>query len=345
MIRFSSSEEVDGEKMKVLFPQPIEAEAVGVFEKNGVQWITAGEPKPEIVGPLMEGAQAIVLRTGIRITRELLSYPNDLMTISRTGAGVDNVDLSAATEKGVIVTSSIGVNTTSVAEHALALILALFKQLFLMDGEVRRGNFSIRYRNCPRDLRGKTIGIVGFGRIGSSIARACHTAFAMNVLAYDLFLSESQKAACRDWVTFTELPDLCNRSDVISIHTPLTKDTERIFDRAFFSGMKKTAFIINTSRGGVINEPDLIHALREGVIAGAGLDVFEQEPIPPGNELLSMKNVILTPHTAALTEECVNRMAVAGAERVIDLFNGFIPENVANPEVLSLPRWKYLREK
>lgn len=331
--------------MKVLLPQPIEAEAVSILEKNGVEWITAVEPKPEIVGPLMKEAQAIVLRTGIRITRELLSSPNDLMTISRTGAGVDNVDLSAATEKGIIVTSSIGVNTTSVAEHALALILALFKQLFLMDGEVRKGNFSIRYQNHPRDLLGKTIGIVGFGRIGSLIARACNTVFAMKVLAHDVFLSDQQKAACQDWVTFTDLPDLCKNSDVISIHTPLTKDTEKMFGRSFFSGMKKTAFIINTSRGGVIDEPDLIRALREGVIAGAGLDVFEHEPIQPGSDLLSMKNVILTPHTAALTEECVNRMAVAGAERVVDLFNGFIPENVANPEVLALERWKYLRKK
>lgn len=331
--------------MKVLLPQPIEAEAIRVLEKNGVHWITAGEPKPEIVGPLLEGVQAIVLRTGIRITRELLSYPNDLMTISRTGAGVDNVDLTAATEKGIIVTSSIGVNTSSVAEHALALILALFKQLFLMDDEVRKGNFSIRYRNFPRDLHGKTIGIVGFGRIGSLIARACNTVFAMKVLAHDIFLNDQQKGTYRNWVIFTDLPDLCKNSDVISIHTPLTQDTERMFNRAFFSNMKRTAFIINTSRGGVIDEPDLILALREGVIAGAGLDVFENEPIQPGNELLSMKNVILTPHTAALTEECVNRMAVAGAERVVDLFNGFIPENVANPEVLSRGRWKNLEKK
>lgn len=333
------------ESMKVLLPQPIEAEAVAVLEENGMHWIAASEPKPEIVGPLMNGVQAIILRTGIRITRELLAYPNDLLTISRTGAGVDNIDLTAATEKGVIVTSSIGVNTRSVAEHALSLMLALFKQLFLMDGEVRKGNFSIRYRNCPADLRGKTVGVVGFGRIGSEIARACQSAFAMKVLAFDLFLSDRQKAACRDWVTFTDLPDLCNRSDVISIHTPLTKDTEGMCDRAFFSNMKRTAFIINTSRGGVIDEPDLIRALKEGVIAGAGLDVFEHEPIQPGNELLSLKNVILTPHTAALTEECVNRMAVAGAERVVDLFHGFIPENVANPEVLSLARWKNLRAK
>ena len=334
-----------GKKMNVLLPQPIEDEAVRILEKNHVHWVTVGEPKPAIVGPLLKGAQAIILRTGITLTRELLSYPNDLMMISRTGAGVDNVDIPAATEQGIIVTSSIGVNTTSVVEHGLALILALFKQLFLMDGEVRKGNFSIRYKNCPRDLFGKTIGIVGFGRIGSLIARACNTVFNMKVLAYDVFLSDQQKETYRNWVIFTDLPDLCVQSDVISIHTPLNRDTEKMFNRSFFFGMKRTAFIINTSRGRVIDEQDLIEALREGVIAGAGLDVFENEPIKPGNELLSMKNVILTPHTAALTEECVNRMAVAGAERVVDLFNGFIPENVANPEVLSRGRWKYLKKK
>ncbi len=332
-------------EMTVLLPQPIEAEAVGVLERAGVRLITASAPKPEVVGPLMSGAQAIVLRTGIKITRELLACPNELMTISRTGAGIDNVDIPAATERGIIVTSSIGVNTTSVAEHALALILALFKQLFLLDGEVRKGNFAIRYKNHPQDLRGKTIGIVGFGRIGSLIAQACHGVFAMKVLAYDLLLSDEQKAQYRDWVTFTGLPELCAGSDVISIHTPLNKDTEKMFNRRFFTGMKRTAFIINTSRGGVIDESDLIGALREGVIAGAGLDVFEQEPIAPGNELLTLRNVILTPHTAALTEECVTRMAVAGAERVVDLLNGYIPDNIANPEVLALDRWKHLKKK
>jgi D-3-phosphoglycerate dehydrogenase len=329
----------------VLLPQPIEAEAMEVLEKGNAQLLTAAEPKPEIVGPLMKEAKAIVLRTGIRMTRELLAYPSELMMISRTGAGVDNVDIPAATEKGIIVTSSIGVNTTSVVEHALALILALYKQLFLMDGEVRKGNFAIRYKNCPTDLRDKTLGIVGFGRIGSSIAQACHTVFAMKVLAYDLLLTDEQKESYRGWVAFTDLPDLCRRSDCISIHTPLNRETEKMFDRRFFSDMKKTAFIVNTSRGGVINEPDLIEALKSGVIAGAGLDVFENEPLQPGNGLLSLKNVILTPHTAALTEECVTRMAVAGAERVVDLFNGFIPDNVANPEVLSMDRWKYLRKR
>ncbi|MHB8773014.1 MAG: hydroxyacid dehydrogenase [Syntrophales bacterium] len=332
-------------EMTVLLPQPIEAEALGVLEQRGVRVITASASKPEIVGPLMKEARAIVLRTGIKVTRELLAYPHELLMISRTGAGVDNVDIPAATAQGIIVSSSIGVNTTSVVEHALALILALFKQLFRMDSEVRTGNFAIRYKNLPQDLREKTIGIVGFGRIGSAIAQACRQIFAMKVLAFDALLTDAQKAEYREWVTFVELAELARRADVISIHTPLTPETRGMFDGRFFAAMKKTAFIINTSRGGVIDEADLVRALQEGVIAGAGLDVFDQEPIPPENGLLSLPNVILTPHTAALTEECVTRMAVSGAQRVIDLLDGFIPENVANPEVLALDRWKGLKRK
>jgi len=333
------------QKLKVLLPQPIEKEAVQVLEKAGMVLVTAEAPKPELVGPLLKDAQAVVLRTGIKFTRELLAWPNALLTISRTGGGVDNVDLAAATEQGILVTSSLGANTTSVVEHALALILALFKQLFRMDGEVRKGNFAIRYKNLPADLREKTIGIVGFGRIGSLIAQACHSVFAMKVLANDAFLTQAQKDGYRDWVTFVELSELCARADVISIHTPLTAETAGMFNRAFFQAMKKTAFIINTSRGGVIDEQDLIWALKAGEIAGAGLDVFEQEPIQEGSELLSLSNVILTPHTAALTEECVIRMAVAGAERVVELAEGFLPGNVANPEVLSLPRWRHLNRR
>ncbi len=333
------------EKMKVLLPQPIEQEALDILAANRLDVITAAEPKPEVVGPLMKDAQAIVLRTGIKITRELLAQPNDLMTISRTGAGVDNVDLAAATDKGIIVTSSIGANTTSVVEHALALILALFKQLFLMDAEVRKGNFAIRYKNCPADLRDKTVGIVGFGRIGSMIARGCHDLLAMKVLACDALLSDQQKDPYRGWVRFTDLAELSRESDVISIHTPLTPDTRGMFNRRFFSQMKRTAFLVNTSRGGVVDEGALVQALKEGIIAGAGLDVFENEPIPAGHELLELRNVILTPHTAALTQECVIRMAVAGAQRVVDLFNGFLPENVANPEVLALDRWRSLKRR
>lgn len=329
----------------VLLPQRIEVEALKLLKNKDIKIIQAGDPKPETVAPLMKGARAVILRTGIVITKDLLELSEDLWTISRTGGGVDNVDVKAATERGILVTSSLGVNTTSVAEHCFALILALFKQLFITDREVRRNNFRIRYQNLSRDLREKSLGVVGFGRIGSELARYCSTVFNMGIMAHDPYIGEDFKKGAGSWVTFTSLEELFRKSDVVSIHIPLTKDTKGIINWEYLSLMKPDAFIINTSRGGVINERDLIRALKEGLIAGAGLDVFEKEPLERDNPLLNMKKVILTPHTAALTKECVVRMATSAVMRVIDLFNGYIPDNIANPEVLSIGKWKHLKEK
>lgn len=329
----------------VLLPQPIEAEAMEVLEKAGLEMLTAADPKPQTVSPLMRRARAIVLRTGITITAELLAGADELLTISRTGAGVDNVDLDAATAKGVLVTSSLGVNTGSVMEHCLALIMSLFKRLPLMDREVRNNNFAIRYKNLPSDLQGKTLGLIGFGRIGSLLAEACRSIFGMDVVAYDEYLPDSVRAQYKDWVNFTSLDEVARQADAISIHIPLTAETKHMFNRDFFGRMKRTAFFINSSRGGVVQEEDLIAALENGVIAGAGLDVFEHEPIRPDSKLLGLPNAILTPHTAALTSECVIRMAVSGAERVVEVLAGKLPGNIANPKVLDHPRWKRLAGK
>ena len=328
------------EEKLVLLPQPVEEEAVTVLRAAGLKTVTAPAPKPEAVAPLLKGAKAIVLRTGIKITRDLLEKADDLLTISRTGAGVDNVDLEAATEKGVLVTSSLGVNTSSVMEHTLALMMALFKQLPLLDREMRGNNFDIRYKNLPADLREKTLGLVGFGRIGSSLAKVCHDGFNMRIIAFDEYLPEDVKASYNGWVEFASAGEVARQADVVSIHIPLTDETTRFFNAAFFKNMKKSAFLLNTSRGGVVHEADLIQALKDGVIAGAGLDVFENEPLRPDNGLLTLPNVILTPHTAALTAECVVRMAVSGAQRVVEVFEGKIPGNIANPEALEHPRWK-----
>ena len=329
----------------ILLPQPIEEEAVLLLKKAGIKVVIAPDPKPETVAPLMKKAKGIILRTGIKITNELISKAEDLWTISRTGAGVDNVDVTACSKEGVIVTSSIGANSTSVAEHTISLILALFKQLFLMDKEVRRGNFGIRYKNLPKDLRGKILGVVGFGKIGSLVAKSCYDIFDMKIIAFDPILPEEIKKRYIEWVKFLSLEELLKEADVVSIHIPLNKDTKGFIDLEKISLMKPDAFIVNTSRGGVIKEKDLIKALQDRIIAGAGLDVFEKEPIDKNNPLLAMDNVILTPHSAALTKECVVRMATEAAKRVIDLFNGYIPEHIVNPEVLSMEKWKFLKNK
>jgi D-3-phosphoglycerate dehydrogenase len=329
----------------VLLPQPIEEEALEFLQENNLEVVQASDPKEGTVGPLMKKARAIILRTGIAINEPLLNQAEDLWSISRTGGGVDNVDLVAATKRGVVVTSSLGVNTTSVVEHCCALILTLFKQLFLLDREVRRGNFKIRYKNIPFDLRDKYLGILGFGRIGSEVARACKNAFGMQILAHDIYLSDDHEKQHSSWVTFVSLDELFRRSDVISIHLPLNDETRGMVSLKYLSLMKRNAFVINTSRGGVIVEQDLLNALNESVIKGAGLDVFAEEPLQSDNPFVKLENVILTPHTAALTRECVVRMATSAVQRVLDIFHGFIPENIANPEVLENPKWKSLKKK
>jgi len=328
--------------MNVLLPQPIETEAISLLEEKNCIVTTAPDPKPETVLPLLKDAHGLILRTGITISRELIENADELLVISRTGGGLDNVDVGVATEKGIIVTSNLGVNTVSVAEHVLSMILALSKRLILLDNAVRNSNFGIRYQNLPRDINGKTIGLLGLGRIGCEIGRICHQIFGMQVIAYDPYLPDEKKAEYRNWVTFAELYELLSKSDIVSIHVPLTDKTRQLVGDAEFSLMKTDAILINASRGGVVNEAALVKALQSNQIAGAGLDVFSQEPVPADNPLLKLENVILTPHTAALTRECVTRMATEAAKCVLDVFAGREPQNVANRQILESGRWKHL---
>ena len=329
--------------MNVLLPQPIEAEAIALLKQENCTIITAPDPKPETVLPLLKDSHGLILRTGITINRELIENADELLVISRTGGGLDNVDVTAASEKGILVTSNLGVNTISVAEHVLSLMLALSKRLAVMDQAVRNNNFGIRYQNLPRDINGKTIGLLGLGRIGCEIGRICHRIFGMQVMAYDPHLPDEKKAEYRSWVTYAELPELLSRSDIISIHVPLTDETRNLVSDAEFSLMKTESILINASRGGVVNEAALVKALQNNQIAGAGLDVFSKEPVPADNPLLKLENVILTPHTAALTRECVTRMATEAAKCVLDVFAGREPQNVANRQILESGRWRDLR--
>ena len=326
--------------MNVLLPQPIESEAIALLERQNCTITTAPDPKPETVLPLIRDTQGLILRTGITLTRDLIEAADQLMVISRTGGGLDNVDVTAASEKGIIVTSNPGVNTISVVEHVLSMMLALSKKLATLDHAVHNRNFGIRYQNLPRDINGKTIGLMGFGRIGCELGKICRQAFGMQVIAYDPYLSEAKKIECHGWVRMVELKELLSKSDFISIHVPLTDQTRDLVDEAELSLMKSEAILINASRGGVVNETALIKALENNRIAGAGLDVFSQEPVPGDNPLLKLENVILTPHAAALTRECVTRMAIEAALCVLDVLAGREPQNVANREVLESGRWK-----
>jgi D-3-phosphoglycerate dehydrogenase len=327
---------------RVLLPQPIESEAAAALEQAGVDMVVAQDPSPETVGPLLKGVQGLILRTGIKITRDLMDLARDLQVISRTGGGLDNVDVDAATKKNIIVTSNLGVNTSSVVEHALALMLALAKQIPIMDRAVRNEDFKIRYKNLPRDLRGKTLGLLGFGRIGSELGRSCRELFDMQVISHDPYVSETVRVGCKGRVEFVKREELFDRSDVLSIHVPLTATTHHAVGQQELALMKSSAIVINTARGPIVDQSALLTALQNRQIAGAGLDVFEQEPVAADNPLLGLDNIILTPHSAALTRECVIRMALEAVKCTLEVFSGRVPPNVANPQVLASDRWKHL---
>jgi D-3-phosphoglycerate dehydrogenase len=327
---------------RVLLPQPIESEAAEALEQAGVDMVVAQDPSPETVGPLLNGVQGLILRTGIKITRDLMDLARDLQVISRTGGGLDNVDVDAATKKNIIVTSNLGVNTSSVVEHALALMLALAKQIPIMDRAVRNEDFKIRYKNLPRDLRGKTLGLLGFGRIGSELGRSCRELFDMQVISHDPYVSETVRVGCKGRVEFVKREELFDRSDVLSIHVPLTATTHHAVGQQELALMKSSAIVINTARGPIVDQSALLTALQNRQIAGAGLDVFEQEPVAADNPLLGLDNIILTPHSAALTRECVIRMALEAVKCTLEVFSGRVPPNVANPQVLASDRWKHL---
>jgi D-3-phosphoglycerate dehydrogenase / 2-oxoglutarate reductase len=337
-----TSHQPDAARKTVLLPEPVEEEAVHLLEEGGVELLRAPNPQPDTVAPLLARADAVVLRTGLRLDAGLLGIAERLQTVSRTGAGYDNVDVATSTRRGVIVTSSIGANTSTVVEHTLALLLALAKRVVDLDRAVRRGDFKLRYAYLPRDLRGQVLGVVGFGRIGAEVAGACHQVFGMSVLAHDALLPEAARRDLSSWVEFTELPELFRRADVVTLHLPLSAATRGLVGRELLSSMKPGALVVNTARGGVIDEAALAEALRAGPLAGAALDVFEREPPPAGSPLLSMDNVVLTPHAAALTRACVTRMAVLAARRVLDVLDGFVPDDIANPEVLTTERWRHL---
>ncbi len=326
----------------VLLPEPVEEEAVRLLEQGGVELLRAADPRPETVAPLLARADAVVLRTGLKLDAGLVSGAPRLRTVSRTGAGYDNVDVAAATRHGVIVTSSVGANTSTVVEHTLALLLALAKRVLDLDRAVRRGDFKLRYAYLPRDLRGQVLGVVGFGKIGGEVARACHQIFEMSILAHDALLPDAAKADLSAWVEFTDLPELFRRADVVTLHLPLHSATRGLVGRELLSSMKPGALLVNTARGGVVDEEALAEALRVGPLGGAALDVFEREPPPADSPLLGLTNTVLTPHAAALTRTCVTRMAVLAAQRVLDVLDGYLPDDVANPEVLATERWRHL---
>lgn len=264
-------------------------------------------------------SDAIIVCTYTKITKEVIDKAKNLKLIVRAGVGLDNVDVKYAKEKGIEVRNTPKANFVSVAEHVFALSLSLLRNIPQADRYVRDDKGWDRKHFIGEELNGKVLGLVGIGLIGSHVAHIAQ-AFGMKVIAYDPFVSSSDMKK-EGAEKKEDLLDIACESDIVSVHVPLFDSTHHLVGKDFLNSMKKTAIIVNTSRGPVINQDELIAVLEKNKIKGAALDVFDIEP-PKDRRLLSLDDVILTPHLGAMTREADRRMCVHAAEEVIDFFKG-----------------------
>lgn len=278
------------------------------------------------------GASAILIRTS-KLSKEAIEGAKHLKVVARHGVGYDNIDIAALNGRRIPLALVGDVNAVPVAEHTIYLLLACMKNGVAYDRAIREGRWLIRDTLGARDLKGKTLLIVGLGRIGREVA-ARAKAFGMNIAAYDPWVDRKTVAQDIDLVSNLDVGVI--EAHAISLHLPLTQGTKNIFNSERINMMKKEAVLICTARGGLIDEVALAQALRNGRLKAAGLDVFEDEPPPKNHPLLGLDNVVLSPHSAALTEECAERMAVISAQNCLDGLDGCLdPAVVANRQVLG----------
>jgi D-3-phosphoglycerate dehydrogenase len=262
----------------------------------------------------------------------LLTRCPNLLVLSTNGAGFDTVSLADATAAGVAVVNQAGGNKEGVAEHVMAMVLALSKRIMLADRAMRRGAAYERRDFMGDDIQGRTIGIVGIGHVGSRVAELCRGLFQMRVLALDPYLSAAEiKTRGADKVV--SLDELLRQSDYVSVNCPHTAETRLMFGPEQFARMQPHAYFITTARGGIHDETALAAALTAKQIAGAGLDVWEDEPPPTGHPLLKFDNVLVSPHTAGITRQSRHNIAQIAAEQMLDILNGKRPPRLLNPEV------------
>jgi D-3-phosphoglycerate dehydrogenase len=305
---------------RVYVDGPIHDEALGMLRR-------ATEVVPEAVeiGAALPNVHAVLLRTA-SLDAEAIERARSLRVIARHGVGVDNVAVDAAARRGIPVLITPQANLRSVAEHVFALALAVSRNLILADRTVRDGRFASRDRLLGRELFGTTLGVIGLGRIGGEVARMAAQGFGMRVLGYDPWLP-LDRIRERDAEPAETLPDLLRACDLVTVHVPLSRESRGLLGRRELASMRPGSLLIQTSRGGVVDEGALVDALRSGHLAGAGIDVYETEPPPQDHPFFTMRQVVLTPHTAALTEQAMRRMAVDAAQGILDVLGGADPDD------------------
>jgi D-3-phosphoglycerate dehydrogenase len=314
---------------RILVVEPVARAGIDLLSAAHAVEVRLGLERDAVLGLLGEdgGWDALVVRSQTRVDAELLSAAAPrLSVVGVASVGIDRIDLEAATRAGVMIVNAPTGNTIAAAEHTMALMLALLRHVPAADASVRRGEWE-RGRYTGQELRGKTLGIIGMGKIGRAVARRA-ASFEMRVIASDPYLTEDQVAEAH--AKLVGLPELLHRSDVISVHTPLTAQTRGLVGRAQLQATKPGAFVLNVARGGIVDEAALAEALSSGHVRGAAVDVYSAEPMAGDNPLRSAPNLVLTPHLGASTAEAQDRVGVEMAEQVLMALAGVTPPYALN---------------
>ena len=329
------------EKWRVVIVEPVDrsGESYRILREAGCEvilgrdgWDHPGDAyTEEEMIELCKGADGIIARSRDHYTRRLIESIPNLRVISKHGAGTDSIDVRAATENRIIVAHT-PLHAPFVAEHTVALMLAIMKRLKEADRQVRTGAWKgPEFESCP--VRDKTIGIIGFGRIGTEVAKRLQ-GWEARILGYDPYVKKEvfEQYGAEPCVTLNEMFD---QVDILSVNANLTEETRHVVGEEALRRLKKTAYVVNTARGGIIDEKALIEALKEGRLAGAALDVFEKEPPDPSNELLKMENVILTPHMSSRVPGMFWLLTSTATENALMALRGEVPKYVKNPEAID----------
>jgi len=310
--------------LKILVSDPISDQGVEILKKEFNVDILTGLKPEELINKI-GNYEALIVRSETQVTKDVIAAGKKLKIIGRAGVGVDNIDVNTATERGIIVVNAPEGNTISAAEHTIAMMMA-------MSRNIPQANASLKGKKWDRkkfmgvEVMGKTLGVIGLGRIGAEVAKRAQ-GMEMNILAYDPFISPDR--AKELGIELTTVADIVKRADYITVHTPLTKETKDLINTKEFAVMKKGTRIINCARGGIINEEALAKAVKDGIVAGAAIDVFVKEP-PFESPLIDLDGVIMTPHLGASTEEAQINVAISVAEQVVNSLKGFPVKNAIN---------------
>jgi|SRR5699024_1085191 len=312
-----------GLTMRILVIEDIAPEGISLLKQNGIEIVRPRSSDEHGLSQAVVGCQGILVR-GVSgyVSDAVLAAEPGIKIVARHGVGLDAIDVEACRRRGVRVTNTPTANILPVAEHTVAMITAVTKNLRNCDIEARLGNFASRRTHYGLELDGKTLGVIGLGRIGQLVAGKMRHAFGMRVLGYDAFLPTDVSV---EGVKRCAMQRVLRDADIVTLHVPLTPDTRHMISEPEFAGMKQGAYLVNCARGGVVDETALLGALTQGHLRGAALDVFSEEPLSTDNPLTRLDSVILTPHIAAHSDESNVRMAVEAAQGVVDVFAGREP--------------------